>query len=317
MATQKHTPGSPELSVVSADVEAPSSNLPAPFLHLEIRRGRTGYPQRPVCSRNFLIGGGPGCDLRLGGDDIPPAHTLLTISEDGAIAQWLAESPPLLVNGKLTHETTLGDGDQIKIGRFEFIVHRLLMPSSAEDAPAQTPSKTPAQSGMETTALLGLLAEAKAEEPVDDLSELPASELLELLEADQETVRHFEECLRQAEAALLHAAAQRAENLLENSDLLDEPLTSSLSDQSAENVETEAHDPEILTELERVIHQLSGFSAELDVRAKRLATEEATQVEAAELLLDAQKELAAQLERFHQQVADSQEQPEPKLRKAA
>jgi hypothetical protein len=84
-----------------------------------------------------------------------------------------------------------------------------------------------------------------------------------------------------------------------------------------EESSSELIEAEVLEELEKVIQQLSGFSEELDQRAKRLANQEASQAEAAELLLDAQKELAAQLERFHHQVSESQNHPEPKLRKAA
>lgn len=287
---------SPELSVIAPDAEAPSSDLAAPFLVLEIRRGKTGYPNRPVCSRSFVIGSGPGSDLRLGGEGIPVAHTLLTINGNHILAQWLCESPPLIVNGKPIDEAELRDGDQIEIGRFEFTVHRILAESTVEEASA--PASTTVR--IETAALLGLLTRAKSEEPAEDLSRMSASELLEQLEAEQDSVQQFDAAIRQGEAALLHAAAEHAENLLE-------PSTSSRA----------ADDSEILDELERVIHQLSGFSSELENRARRIAAEEATQAEAAELLLDAQKELASQLERFHKQVSQGQEQPEPKLRKAA
>jgi hypothetical protein len=305
MATPNHTPGSPELSVVPADAESPCSDLAAPFLVLEIRRGRTGYPTRPVYTESFLIGSGPGSDLRLGGEGIPIAHTLLTISENNILAQWLCESPPLVVNGKPVQETALCDGDQIEIGRFEFIVRRILNESPAEDADPPKSDKQPTDR-METAALFDLIAQARSEEPAADFCEMSAGELLELLEAEQNSVEHAEHAVRQAEAALLHAAWEHAENLIDESARLDSTLSPASSG-----------DSEILDELERVIHQLSGFSSELELRARRIAAEEATQAEAAELLLDAQKELASQLERFHKQMSQSQEHPEPKLRKAA
>jgi hypothetical protein len=315
MATPKHTPDSPELSVISADGETGSSELAAPFFELEVCRGKTVYPTRPVCSRNFLIGSGPSCDLRLGGDDVPLAHTVLIVTEDDVFAQWLCESPPLLVNGKTVHETTLGDGDRIGIGRFEFIVHRILTIASVEEAPAPTDVHSPATSDMVTSDLLGLLAQARAEEPAEVLAELSASDLLDVLETEQNAVDRFQDAVQQAEAALLYAAAQHAENLVDGSMELDQ--TSAEPRNSHESVDSATENPEILDELERVIQQLSGFSSELELRARRIAAEEANQAEAAEMLLDAQKELASQLERFHKQMSTGQEHAEPKLRKAA
>ena len=40
----------------------------APRMILEICRGLTRFPQRPICGPRFFIGSGPGCDLRLGGE---------------------------------------------------------------------------------------------------------------------------------------------------------------------------------------------------------------------------------------------------------
>lgn len=304
MATPSHTP---DLSVVSADTEAATSDLAAPFLVLEIRRGRTGYPARPVYTRDFLIGSGPDSDLRLGGEDIPLAHTLLSVNDHEILAQWLGESPSLLVNGKPVQESALRDGDRIEIGRFEFIVHRLLTELASEES-AREPNHNPSESvTIETADLLHLLAQAKDEVPAEDLAELSANELLELLEAEQNSVVEFDDAVAQAEAALLHAVAEVAENLIEESDAPPHQIAPS----------TPSDDAEILDELERVIQQLSGFSSELELRAKRIAAEEATQAEAAELLLDAQRELASQLEQFHKQMSQNQDHSEPKLRKAA
>jgi hypothetical protein len=302
MATQEHAPGSPELSVANTDVEAPITPDISPYLYLEVRRGRTGYPERPVLTRDFLIGSGSECDLRLGGEDIPAAHSLLLIGDDEVRVQWLADAPPLLLNGQPTHEAAICDGDQIGIGRFEFIVHRIQEASAAEDVPDQIPFAAP----LATADLMNLVAQAKEQEDKGDVSELSAEELVDRFQADQEAWEDLEEGIGQGEAALLYALAERAENLME------EP-----AETPAAEAEDAPIDADILQELEKVIEQLSGFSTELDERAARIANQEATQAEAAELLLDAQRELAAQLERFHQQVTESQETPEPKLRKAA
>ncbi len=312
MATQANTPGSPELSVVPNGAEAPTAPRPTPFLYLEIRRGKTEFPERPVYARNFLIGSGSDCDLRLGGAGIPEAHCVLVVEDSEVRIQWLAEAPPLYVNGELTQEADLCEGDEIAIGRFEFIVHRLMEHAAVAKEHKQTKPDAQTDPPLETAKLLNLVSEAKQQEEPADLSDTPASELVAKYEADRELADEFEAAVRQGEEALLYAAAQRA------ADLMDDPSSSRPSEPPA----SEAADPieeEVLEELEQVIEQLSGFSSELEKRAKRLAEQEATQAEAAELLLDAQKELAAQLDRFQQQVADTHiaQETEPKLRKAA
>lgn len=316
MAIPEYPPDTPELSVSPADVEAPST-APAPFLYLEICRGKTSYPRRPVCSPNFVIGSGPSCDLRLGGEEIPDAHAVLIATEDEVYLQWLGESPELLLNGEPTQEAVVSDGDQIGIGRFEFIVHRVLGEQATQESPIDETSETEAEAALKTADLMCLLAEAKSDKSDEpNLAEMSASELADHMESAQESVAEFEAVIKQGEEALLFAAAQRAADLAE--DLEDAMETSSTDPQPADQELAEA---EILEELEKVIHQLSGFSSELDERAARLADQEATQAEAADLLLEAQRELAAQLERFHQQVSETQtptqESTQPKLRKAA
>ncbi len=309
MASQENKPGSPELSVVSTDEEIQSLPTPAPFLVLEIRRGKTGFPERPVWTRNFVMGSGPGCDLRLGSPHIPDAHSVLFIGENDVRIQWLAEAPALLINGEEQDEAILTDGDQIGIGPFEFTVQRLLIPANVQPGQLRIAETTPTAQPMETSDLMGLLSQAKDLEQEADYGGLSASELAGQLEAEQEQLEHFEQTQKQGEQALLYAAAQRAADLEEEPQLAEETP-------QAEDVKP-ADEVEVLEELERVIQQLSGFSSELEERAKRLADQEATQAEAADLLLEAQQELAAQLERFHQQVTEQSVESKPKLHKAA
>lgn len=318
MTIPVNPPDSPKLSVDSTDAEAPLAD-PAPFLFLEICRGKTSYPERPVCSPNFVIGSGPSCDLRLGGEDIADAHAVLIQSENDVHLQWLGDVPELLLNGEPIQEAVVSDGDRIGIGQFEFLVRHALKVQPSPNSQEQKTEQDDSKAALETGSLMTLLAEAKSAPHEDeDLSEMSADELVANLEASQESVEAFEAVIRQGEEALLFAAAQRA------ADLSDNP--SETAGQSTTEPDTEDSEPaeaEILEELEKVIHQLSGFSSELDERATRLADQEATQAEAADLLLEAQKELAAQLERFRQQVSENQSQTppqvstHPKLRKAA
>ncbi|MCA9070943.1 MAG: FHA domain-containing protein [Planctomycetaceae bacterium] len=318
MAIPEKQPDTPELSVNPTDMEAPMTD-PVPFLHLEICRGKTSYPKRPVCSPNFVIGSGPSCDLRLGGEEIPDAHAVLIGTETDVYLQWLGEAPELLLNGEPIQEAIVSDGDQIGIGRFEFIVHRQVAQQVTQETNEEEIHQESADPPMETSSLMNLLTKAKADESEEEnLSELSASELVAELEATQESVDEFEAAIRQGEEALLFAAAQRAADLSEDLEQVNDAPS-----EEQNTAEDEAAEAEILDELEKVIHQLSGFSSELDERAARLADQEATQAEAADLLLETQKELAAQLERFHQQVSENQastpaqEPSQPTLRKAA
>ena len=87
---------------------APESCVPAPHfarparLTLEICRGRTRFPERPVAGPRFFIGSGEGCDLRLGGDLLPSIHSLIQTRGEGLFLEPIAANPPLLVNGQQT-----------------------------------------------------------------------------------------------------------------------------------------------------------------------------------------------------------------------
>src|SRR5690349_7584916 len=48
---------------------------------IEIHRGRTEFPSRPIGLQQFLIGAGVECDLRLGGTQMPAVHSRLFVEE--------------------------------------------------------------------------------------------------------------------------------------------------------------------------------------------------------------------------------------------
>ena len=74
------------------------------------------FPFRPVCSGLFLMGQGPGCDLRLGLEDMPAIHSAIQMSDSGAELTKIAECPDLLVNGESVEQVHLEHGDLIEIG---------------------------------------------------------------------------------------------------------------------------------------------------------------------------------------------------------
>jgi hypothetical protein len=74
------------------------------------------FPFRPISPGLFLIGQGPGCDLRLGLEEMPPIHSAIQMSESGAELTKIAESPELFVNGEPVDHLFLEHGDLIEVG---------------------------------------------------------------------------------------------------------------------------------------------------------------------------------------------------------
>lgn len=157
---------------------------------LEVRRGRTRAPRRPVRTRRFLIGAGSNCQLQLGGDDVPILHSILLIDEDGAQIDAVVPAPELYVNGVPQRAATLRDGDVITIGKFEFAVH-VQQPADADGAERNLPAEEPDSPFGE-----------------EDLSELSAAALVERLESELRRIEQFR-CSRETGAAALLQAARR------------------------------------------------------------------------------------------------------------
>jgi hypothetical protein len=84
--------------------------------YLRLADDERKFPFRPVGSGLFLIGQGPGCDLRLGLDEIPAIHSAIQMSDSGAELTKIAGSPELLVNGESVDRVTLEHGDLIEVG---------------------------------------------------------------------------------------------------------------------------------------------------------------------------------------------------------
>ena len=95
-----------------------------PHAWLQISRGGTRFPLRPVCTSRFLIGAGTNCHLQLGGD-IPQLHSLLLREFDGWTIEAIAPEPVLQVNGSDTRRCRLEPDDVVTIGPFEL---RLVLP---------------------------------------------------------------------------------------------------------------------------------------------------------------------------------------------
>lgn len=87
---------------------------------LEIHRGRTGQPFRPIVDGRLVLGSAPECDLRLGGLGMPAVHSQVHVDGGRAWVEAVAADPPLLVNGEPCDSVVLSDGDVIVVGPFSF-----------------------------------------------------------------------------------------------------------------------------------------------------------------------------------------------------
>lgn len=170
---------------IAPEVSGSASNEP----WLEIRRGRTRAPRREIRGRRFLIGAGSNCQLQLGGGEMPILHSILLIEEDGAHIDAVVPSPQLLVNGRPQRSVDLRDGDVFSIGRFEFQVH-VPQPTGALQAAPQPAVAVP--------------------ESVADVSSLSASQLVALIEAEQQQVAELEQSRQNGALALLEAVQRVA-----------------------------------------------------------------------------------------------------------
>jgi hypothetical protein len=159
-----------------------------PGMWLEIRKGKTNFPLRPISGERFLIGAGSHCHLQLGGDHVPMLHSLLVIEGQTAHLEAVMVEPPLLVNGEACRMVELQDEDMVSIGDFEFVFHRLV---SAEPVSQASPSELPD------------LAEVSQ---VTDLSRLSALELVNLIEEEALQITAFNRSRELGAVALIDAA---------------------------------------------------------------------------------------------------------------
>lgn len=243
------------------------------YLLLEICRGRTEHPLRPVYSERFLIGSSVRCDLRLGGADIPPLHSLLFVDGPDIWLEAVAATPELRVNGRLETSVRLVDGDRIHIGPIELVAH---IPAQAENSIQLSDSQ----------------AELLEKLPEPAASELSAKELVERIEEATELVNEFEKRQRLGIEAL-HAAIQQRENQQASTDAPADallPIGGSFSGRPG-------------VDLDSLVVQLAGVVGELEKRSGAEWRREAGYLDAVSTLFETQDRLSRQLEILLRRVA--------------
>ena len=159
---------------------------------LEILCGETASPLRPLLQDRFLIGAGPRCDLRLGGDDMPLLHSIVYRDGDAIGIDPVADIPTLLVNGR-PGITELHSGDTIEIGNFQMALH------GADIVSQPTADAMP------------------DDEETRDLADVFAAELIELIEQEEALIADYEGRRRAGAEALFDAAQRRADALADQS----------------------------------------------------------------------------------------------------
>lgn len=253
----------PELPLTDAE-EAPALDR-APRMILEICRGRTQFPRRPISGPRYFIGSGPGCDLRLGGPDFPAIHSLIQTRENGIWFETLTDAPAVSINGELTHGEWLRDGDRIEIGAFQFLAHLLPMlpPVAVNSAPRAAVA----------------------------LSQLTTEELADRLHAEMSRVVDHERGIRAGSQALLQALRRQSQQAEAAAPFVSLPVHAASLEATVASAQ---HD--FQSDLDRLCKDLEDLTLTLERRSDTISQREIRFAQAAEALLESQRRLVAQLE---------------------
>ncbi len=245
----------------------------SPQHSLEIVKGKTRFPVRPLQGDRLTIGAGTCCGLQLSGQSMPILHSVVHIAEGEVTIEALAPQPRLLLNG-IPHQTSvLADGDVITIGPIEFVFRQ-----GQHSQPAMSISRA-GLSGSPAETSAPITPDKRDHSMTNEtiLKDLSASELVDLIEQDVQMIEQYESRREQGAAALLSQVHQ----------LKDEPEHDQLS------VEEQS---DLMADLETMMEELTRFSAELQLRADQLTSRERQYEAAAASLLETQEKLASQLD---------------------
>lgn len=268
-----------------------SSDLPASRCCLEVSRGRTRFPRRPVLGERFLIGSGTECDFRLGGNGIPMLHSLIQFDGDQYWLEAVDDSPTLIVNGRPEHYVALHDRDEVRIGGVTLRVHM---------APEVCPIAHEGRSA--------------GGDELADLENLSAERLVDLIEREQAMLDRFEARRGMGAEALLDAAQRRAFAAFDEPEIL-VPVNAAQNDESTTAepfglLVPFADDPrpQLLHDVERVVQELDLFSQDLERRSRRMTEREESYAETMAMLLEVQHRLTTQLESLLERIVEARNQ---------
>jgi predicted component of type VI protein secretion system len=276
LRTPKPSPNSQEAECL----ESGGPTAVTTSLVLEIGRGRTEHRRRPVQSPRFLIGSSSRCDLCLGGADIPALHSMICLTGNEAWVEAMANAPELSVNGRPEKSVRLKDGDSLRIGPFELIVHLATsVPVIAEVLRTQAPPT------------------ANDDSQIPELAELSPLELVERIEAATQLVNDYEERSRLGIESLLQAVEQRRERMVTSPTAAPHETVLPMSAVSSDA------DRMPLGDLEGLVAQISGVVGELEKRSGAPRRRETGYRDPVSSLFETQDRLSRQLEILLRRVA--------------
>lgn len=280
-------------------------------LTLEICRGSTRFPLRPVVGRRFLIGGGICCDLRLGGEEIPSLHSLLLAEGDQIVLEAIVQTPPLKVNGQHVEYAEIKDGDIIEIGTFQLLVHAAQHPQTSIPEPHMTQyEKLPED-----------LGQSIPEET--NLEDLTAAELVERIEQEQAMVDDFEGRRRQGADALLAAALERAKQGSADESIQGETSGSDVAEPTrlrmvAANEDAESVQPVVTNTAETVLEEaqqllllMKDYAQQIEERTQQIAVDRQQSIPTSTQLALLQKQINQRLDELIQRAAEVSDDEPP------
>lgn len=269
----------------------------SPQYSLEITKGKTKFPVRPLQGARLTIGAGSCCGLQFSGAEMPILHTVVHHESGEFTIEAIAPQPTLLLNGIPVQTSVVSDGDVITIGAIEF-VFRLSSPQTATSTSTARLSGSP----LETSA--PITPDKKRDHSMTNettLKNLSASELIDQIEQDFQLIEQYESRREQGAAALLSHIRHQKEELDEHP--------------ADKEVLSEQEQKGLLADLEAMMEELTKFSEELQQRADQLTSREHKYESAAASLLETQGKLASQLDRTLEHVSsikgDQQEEDGP------
>lgn len=250
-----------------------SSLSAAPF-QLEITRGKTAQPLRPILGDRYLIGSGDWCDLCLGGPQMPVLHSVIHRDGEQIWIDAVAPTPELTINGLATQFSELQPDDELAIGAFQFNLRQNKRANNRSAVPS--------------------IDRVTAVPELDELPNLSASELVDLLAGELELAEEFERRKQRGTATLLDALRRQK---------------AAGHDQRAEPsaFEIAAREPsvklpaDLMRELESAIQSINQFAKELHGRSHQLSSREINA--AATTLLEIQEQVVSRLDEVLAKVA--------------
>jgi hypothetical protein len=268
-------------------------------LCLEISRGQTEHPQRPMTRLHdkFLIGGDDDCDLQLGGSDIPALHSLLQFDGGEYWIEAIAPDPQLFVNRQPVSSCVLRNGDQIEIGTFQLVVRLDRQQQLDHQQPATVAHRT-----IEPQPSMPHLSLSDDFDP-EKVADLSAEELVDALDHEMQMIERFDRRLKLGAGALIDAVQQHRDRADQHMAAERSPVVAA-QDLSAQN-------------LDRVVEQLNNTFLLFDQRSQDIERREAACLEAAALLLEVQERMVGQLAEIEQKLAELRDQSERRHRASA